>query len=160
VRSSGEVGVRIYQRFALGIPQGQKDSLKTSVAQLRRGLDILPEKEAQLTLRLRVKTDEAAYEFVKKGYNEASILKAKQTADIGVVSPAFASASPVKPMKVYYEASAFTMALMGRLRRRSERTRCGARWHRRGRGVRPGAAGPGDHPEHPMEREVVDAWPA
>src|SRR5262245_7760456 len=136
-------------------------SLKTCVAQLRRGLDILPEKEAQLTrLRLRVKTDEAAYEFVKKEYDEARILKAKQTADIGVVSPAFASDGPVKPIKVYYAASAFAMALMGGSRRRSGRTRFGTRWHHRGRGVRLGAAGPGDHPEHPMEREVVDAWPA
>ena len=107
-----------------------------------------------------MKTDEAAYEFVKQEYDEARILKAKQTADIGVVSPAFASPDSVKPIKVCYAATAFAMALMGGSRRRSGRTRCGARSHHRGRGVRAGAAGPGDHPEHPMEREVVDAWPA
>ena len=93
--------------------QGEKDSLTASINHLKRGLENLPEKEAQLTrLKLRVKTEESTYEFIKKEYDEARIREAQRSSDIGVVSPAFASASPLKPIKIYYAVTALAMALM------------------------------------------------
>ena len=93
--------------------QGEKDSLAAGIDQLKRGLENLPEKEAQLArLKLSVKTDESTYEFIKKEYDEARIREAQRSSDIGIVSPAFASTSPVRPIKIYYAVTALAIALM------------------------------------------------
>ena len=110
--------VGLLREYAPGHPkvskvEGEKESLAASIRELKRGLGTLPAKEAQLArLRLAVRTDEATYEFVKKEYEEAKIREARKSSDIGVVSPAFAPPSPVKPIKLYYAATALTMALM------------------------------------------------
>lgn len=93
--------------------QAEVDSLTASITLKKRGLESLPEKEARLAaLKLRVKSTETAYEFITREYEEARIREAKRSIDIGVVAPAFASQSPVKPIKIYYAGTAFFMALL------------------------------------------------
>ncbi len=93
--------------------QAEKDSLVASIAQLKNGLQNLPDKESRLaTLKLQVKVAEETFEFVKKEYEEARIREAKRASEIGVVSPAVLSTTPVKPIKIYYAGVAFFIALM------------------------------------------------
>lgn len=93
--------------------QAEADSLTTNITLKKRALENLPQKEARLAaLKLRVKSTETAYEFITQEYEEARIREAKRSTDIGVVAPAVASQSPVKPIKIYYAGTALFMALL------------------------------------------------
>ncbi len=93
--------------------QGELESLKRSIDDLETEQGALPAKEAQLAaLRLRVRVDETIYELVRKEHEEARIREAKRTSEISIVSPPALPIAPVKPIRVYYAATALVLAIV------------------------------------------------
>jgi uncharacterized protein involved in exopolysaccharide biosynthesis len=93
--------------------QAQRNQLAKSITERRRDLLDRPEKEARLALlQLNVSTAEQLFEMLAREYEDARIREAKRTSDIRVVAPALVPVQPIKPIKIYYAAVAFLLALM------------------------------------------------
>jgi uncharacterized protein involved in exopolysaccharide biosynthesis len=90
----------------------EKERLTRSLSQLKKDLEVHPDKEKQLEkLKLRLKVVEENYELVNKSYEEARIEEAKRLSEIRIISPAVAPIYPAKPIKYYYAGGGLSVAL-------------------------------------------------
>ncbi len=108
----------LLRKFSTKNPQvlklaAERKQLIWRISERKKQLKSLPLKEYKLAnLELDVSTLENSYELLSSEYEEAKIQDAKNISDIRVISEALPPLRPMKPVKVYYAALAFLMALI------------------------------------------------